>query len=186
MGDSSARILIVDDEEGIRDLLQEALEQQGYRCHTSPDGTSALETLAAQPVDLVLLDMIMPGMTGLSLFRKLKERFPTTAVIFLTAIDDLSVAVEYLKGGAYDYLVKPVPRSRLHQAVEDALSRRLVDLEDREQKRRLEEQVSNQSVSLESRVRELTALNNMVQADLSRRFADEDFGPDGSWRRDPP
>ena len=185
MGDARARILIVDDEEGIRDLLQEALEQQGYRCRTSPDGAGALETLASQPMDLVLLDMIMPGMTGLSLFRKLKEQFPTTAVIFLTAIDDLSVAVEYLKGGAYDYLVKPVPRSRLYQAVEDALSRRLVDLDDHEQKRRLEEQVSDQAVSLESRVRELTALNNMVQADLSRRFADEGFEPDGSWRGGP-
>ena len=104
MGDSSGRILIVDDEEGIRDLLSEGLEQQGYLCHTSPDGTSALETMATQPVDLVLLDMMMPGMTGLSVFRKLKERFPTVAVIFLTAVDDLTLAVENLKGGAYDYL----------------------------------------------------------------------------------
>ena len=177
MDDSSNHILVVDDEEGIRELLRETLEQNGYRCHTSCDGKGALETLASQPVELALLDMMMPGMTGLSLFQHLKEEYPSTAVIFLTAVDDLSLAVEHLKGGAYDYLVKPVTRKRLRQAVEDALARRLEELKEREERRRLEEQVAEKALALEWKVRELTALNHMIQVDLSRRFAADSFGP---------
>ena len=175
MSDSSTHILVVDDEVGIRELLRETLEQYGYKCHTSGDGPAALETLSGQPIDLALVDMMMPGMTGLTLFRQLRDRYPSTAVIFLTAVDDLSRAGENLKDGAYDYLVKPVTRKRLRRAVEEALARRLVELKEREERRRLQVQVADQAVALERRVRELTALNNMIQADLSRRFAAESF-----------
>jgi DNA-binding NtrC family response regulator len=107
------RILIVDDEEGIRDLLKDNLEARGYVCSTAPNGDAALEILAAEPADLALIDIMMPRMTGLSLFQHLTELHPDTAVVFITAIDDVSVAVEHLKKGAYDYVCKPVSRARL-------------------------------------------------------------------------
>ena len=82
--------------------------------------------------------------------------------------------------------MKPVSRGQVRQAVEDALSRRLDDLKERDRTDRLEEQVSDQAAALACRVRELTALNNMIQADLSSRFDDESFGPDESWREAAP
>ena len=115
---NGAPILVVDDEPGIRDLLKDNLEEQGYVCHTAPDGDAALNVLAEQTVQLALVDIMMPGMTGLSLFERVRERYPDLAVIFVTAWDDLNIAVQNLKNGAYDYVVKPVTRKRLQQAVE--------------------------------------------------------------------
>lgn len=134
MQNTRAQIPIVDDEEGIRDLLdllRENLEEQGYVCYTAASGESALDILADHPVDLALLDMMMPGMTGLNLFRHMTDRFPDTAVIFDTAVDDLSLAVRQLKDGAYDYIVKPVARKRLLNSVEEALYKRNALLKDR-------------------------------------------------------
>ena len=133
MQNAQAQILIVDDEEGIRDLLRENLEEQGYLCYTAASGESALGILAAHSVDLALVDMMMPGMTGISLFGHMTDRFPDTAVIFDTAVDDLSLAVRQLKKGAYDYMVKPVSRKRLLHSVEEALSKRRTRLNDRPQ-----------------------------------------------------
>ena len=100
-------------------------------CYTAANGESALGILAAHSVDLALVDMMMPGMTGLSLFGHITDRFPDTAVIFDTAVDDLSLAVRQLKEGAYDYMVKPVSRKRLLHSVEEALSKRRSLLNDR-------------------------------------------------------
>ena len=112
-------ILIVDDEEGIRELVRRRLEKQGYVCYTAPNGYEALEVLATEAVDLALVDVMMPSMTGLSLFQHVRESYPDVAVIFSTAVDDLSLAVEHIKKGAYDYVVKPVTQARLQRAVEE-------------------------------------------------------------------
>ena len=164
-------ILIVDDEDGIRGLLKEKLEQDGYVCCSASDGNSALEVLASRVVDLAVVDILMPGMTGLNLFQHLKERFPDLAVIFLTAVDDAEFAVNNLKGGAYDYIVKPVTRKRLRQAVEGALERRQAMSNEKGYLNLLEEQVVRQSAELESRSRELGALNRVFQTDLSEILA---------------
>ena len=118
MGFAGSSVLIVDDEEGIRELLKDKLQEQGYCCHTAANGEAALDFLANEEVDLVLLDIMMPGMTGLNLFERTKEMYPDMAVIFITAMEELNVAVENLRNGASDYIVKPVPRKRLTQAVE--------------------------------------------------------------------
>ena len=148
MSYTGSSILIVDDEPGIRDLHKDILEEEGFLCHLASGGEDALTVLATHGVDLVLMDIIMPGMTGLSLFQRVSELYPDISVIFVTALNDLDLVVEHLKNGAYDYIVKPVRRKRLLQAVGDALHRRSVGLEDILHRRHLEELVTHQAKAL--------------------------------------
>ncbi len=140
------RVIVVDDEPAIRDLLKDDLEEGGYICYTAGSGDEALKTLATDRVDLALIDIMMSGMTGLSLFGYIKELYPDMAVIFVTAVNDANVGVEILKAGASDYIVKPVTRKRLLHSVEDALERRRAALLEDQQRRKLEELVGRQAV----------------------------------------
>ncbi len=160
MEPANANILIVDDEVGITELYGEVLEQSGYICHTASGGEAALEILAANRIELALLDIAMPGMDGLTLFNHMLERHSDSAVIFITAMDVLNVAVGNLKQGAYDYLVKPVSLERLRQCVSEVLGRRKTMLE---QKQKLG--------LFDQKGRELTALNGLFQRHLDERFA---------------
>lgn len=173
-----SHILIVDDEAVIRELLKVNLEEAGYVCHMAPSGDAALDVLAAETVDLALVDVIMPKMTGLTLFQHMKERHPDVAVVFSTAVDDLNLAVEHLKNGAYDYMVKPMTRKRLYQVVEESLQRRKDKLKEKQQRRLLAEQVTRQVTRLETKERELSSLNRVFQAELTKKFtAEEAAGP---------
>ena len=104
-----------------------------------PSGEAALEVLAKEPVDLVLIDIMMPGMTGLSLFRHLKEFYPDIAVVFVTAVDDTDAAIEHFKHGAYDYIFKPISRPRLSHMVKDMLDRHAAMMEKDRNRKLLEE-----------------------------------------------
>ena len=169
----SPHVLIVDDEEGIRELMSDNLSELGYTCHTASCGDDALALLSKQEVQVALLDVMMPGMTGLSLFQHLQERFPNIAVVFVTAVDDLSLAVEHLKSGAYDYVVKPVTRRRLHQVVGDALARREAGLEQQRLRALIEEQADRNARDLEAKARELSTLNRVFQEELNRKYTGE-------------
>ena len=113
----------------------------------------------------------MPGMTGLDLFEHLKRRFPDVAVVFVTGVDDIGLAVKHLKEGAYDYLVKPVAGDRLLQVVKDTLEKRRAVHEEERRRRLLEEEAAQRTRQLEARQREVTALNRMVQVTLAQQFA---------------
>jgi DNA-binding NtrC family response regulator len=171
-----SRIIIVDDEQGIRDLLQENLEEAGYICYTAGSGDEALKVLAAQTVELAIVDIMMLGMTGLSLFDYIKELYPDVAIIFATAVNDANLGVEVLKDGASDYIVKPVTRKRLLRAAQDALEHREAALEEGQLRRKLEELVARQANSLENRDREVRALNQMIQTALEKQ-PDSGSGP---------
>ena len=124
-------ILVVDDSTDVRVLATEVLSRKGYTCYEASSGAEALEVLATGTIELALLDIVMPNMTRLALFERLRESHPDVAVVFNTGVDDLRLAVDHLKKGAYDYLVKPISRERLERAVEDALDRRRNLLEGR-------------------------------------------------------
>ena len=158
------RILIVDDEVEIREVIKEALECQGYHCHTAPCGDAALEVLTHEPVDLALIDIIMPGMSGPSLFQLIKALHPDVAVVFVTAIHGLSTAVEQLKGGAYDYIVKPFSLASLYQQVESALERRAARLNEMEYRRDLEGRVADRAKNVGAMVRQLSSMERPNQA----------------------
>ena len=114
-------ILVVDDDRSIRRLLSEQLKELGYRCVTVSNGQEALARLAQQGVGLVLLDVSMPGMSGLDVLRRVRADHPRTRVIMLTALADTGLATQALRLGADDYMTKPYILEELQSRVERAL-----------------------------------------------------------------
>ncbi len=101
------KVLVVDDEEPFRRLLKKELTRKGYAVEVASDGAEALRLLRDNPFDVVLLDIVMPGVDGLSLMKTLKEDSGAPAIIVLTGKATVETAVEAMKNGAYDYLTKP-------------------------------------------------------------------------------
>src|SRR6266478_4178732 len=133
-----ASILIVDDEDHNRALLKAILGGQ-HKILEAPDGPSALRLLAEEPVDLVLLDVMMPGMTGYDVCRKLKETpsEPFLPVLLITALSDQEQKNMGLQAGADDFLAKPVDRRELLLRVRSFLKLRAQDALIREQLKKL-------------------------------------------------
>ncbi|MFP2962490.1 sigma-54-dependent transcriptional regulator [Myxococcus sp. 1LA] len=120
-----ARILVADDEEGVRSFLAEALEYEGHSVTTAADGEEAAKLMARQGVDLLLTDLRMPRMDGLTLLRRVREEQPDVEVVVLTAVGTVESAVAAMKAGAFDYLLKPVGSpAELRLTVARALERR--------------------------------------------------------------
>jgi DNA-binding response OmpR family regulator len=107
------RILVVDDEESLRLSLKFKLKSAGFDVDTAIDGEEALEKLKSKPVDVVLLDINMPRMSGIEALTIIRQTYPQTEAIMLTGFADFSTAIECLKIGAKDYLVKPVDTTEL-------------------------------------------------------------------------
>ncbi len=114
-------ILVVDDEPGMRDILRILLEKDGYRVILAGDGTFALAATAANPVDLVISDIKMPGMDGVGLLTALRERGLTIPVIMVTAYASSDSAIQAMKEGAYDYITKPFKVDEIKLVVRRAL-----------------------------------------------------------------
>jgi DNA-binding NtrC family response regulator len=104
----AGKILVVDDDADMRGLLSDVLESDGYRVGTAESGEKALQALAEEQYDLVLTDLRMKGMLGTALLGEIKHRYPDTGVILMTAFGTVETAIEAMKGGAMDYLIKPV------------------------------------------------------------------------------
>jgi len=123
---AGGRILVVDDHEHNRVLLQEILEQQGYRVETAVDGDGALRAISRAQPDLVLLDVNMPGMDGFEVCRRLRAAGESAAlpVILVTALADREQRLEGIAAGANDYLTKPIDRADLLLRVKNALRMR--------------------------------------------------------------
>lgn len=115
------RILIVDDENGTRDLCASFLETEGYEIETTDRGESALSLLKFKRFDLVLTDLTMPDMDGVELVKQVKYHHPATNIIIMTAFGSVSSAVESMRSGAYDYITKPFPRDLLLATVRRCL-----------------------------------------------------------------
>ena len=114
-------VLVIDDDESLRRVVEYNLQEEGYRVLMAADGTSGLQTFRAQPVDLVLSDVRMPEMDGLELLTRIKAMQPDLPVIMLTAHGTINSAVEAMKLGAFDYLTKPFNREQLKAGVRKAL-----------------------------------------------------------------
>jgi len=116
------RILVVDDDEGVRWALRKALERAHYQVELAGDGPGGLTAAGDPEVDLVLLDVRLPGRDGLAVLREIRQRRPDLPVIMMTAYGTLQVAVEAVKQGAYDYLGKPFDMDEVLLVVEKALA----------------------------------------------------------------
>src|SRR5690348_16944990 len=108
MTSEAGKILVVDDDADMRGLLSDVLESEGYRVGTAESGEKALQALAEEQFDLVLTDLRMRGMQGIALLSEIKHRYPDIGVILMTAFGTIETAIEAIKGGATDYLIKPV------------------------------------------------------------------------------
>src|SRR3984893_1663915 len=155
---AKTKILIVDDEEAIREVISTLLETLGYECSSVSNGRLAKEFLLKHPVDMVLSDMVMPEMDGLSLVEWLRKAEPDIPVIMVTAMHDLSTALEAIRRGAYDYILKPFEKDQLYLSVRRALEHRRLVLENRNYQRNLEQVVEQRTLALKE------ALNQLEQS----------------------
>lgn len=115
-------VLIVDDELVVCDVLQQELSDRGYLCTTVRGGKEALTKLTAEGFDLLLLDIRLPGMSGMDVLREVWLNHPNTATVMITAVNDVATAVEAMKLGAADYIVKPFDLDRVANSVRTALA----------------------------------------------------------------
>ena len=122
--ENTVRILVVDDEEVIRDGCSRILTREGYAVCTAKSGGEALERFDLEPFDLVLLDMKMPGLGGIETLTRLKEMDPGLTILIITGYPSIETAVKAIKLGAYDYITKPFDPDALRIAVNRALERK--------------------------------------------------------------
>ena len=120
----SLSLMLVDDEERFLETTAKVLARKGYETLTAASGSEALELLGSHQVDVVILDVKMPGMGGLQVLREIKFRHPLIEVIMLTGHGTIETAVEGMKTGAFDYLTKPCDIDELIAKAEEALARK--------------------------------------------------------------
>ncbi len=135
----NVRILVVDDEAIVRESLGSWFREEGYTVDTAGSGKETLEKLAEQEWDLFVIDIKMPGMDGLELQRKIREVDPKATIIIMTAYASVETAVEAMKQGAYDYIVKPFDPDDLEHLVRNAVERRQLVSENIQLRRKIDE-----------------------------------------------
>jgi len=131
MVQGNERILVVDDDAVISEMFAKGLGQTGYRCVIAGSAEDAEQALQQEVFELMLLDIGMPGRSGLTILSELTRRYPDMAIVMVTGHDKLDTAVMAMREGAYDYLTKPVPLGLLLLRVEKALERRALLLENK-------------------------------------------------------
>ncbi len=149
------RVLVVDDEEIVRNPLQRVLKEAGYDVVTAANGQEALDKMPQLRIELVLLDIKMPDMSGMEVLRQLTTNWPETGVVMVTAVADAQTAVEAMKLGAYDYITKPFSRDDVVLTVQRAIERRYLLLENERHRLELEKRVSEQAQRLQEQFAEL-------------------------------
>ena len=144
------KILIVDDEKTIRESLQMILEYEGYEALFAQSGKQAIQTLEEEPVDLIMLDIKMPGMDGLEVLDEIRTIDSDLPVIMISGHGTIETAVESTKKGAYDFLEKPLDRDKVLVTIRNALRQRKLSKEYREIKEKVEtdEQILGESKAI--------------------------------------
>jgi putative nucleotidyltransferase with HDIG domain len=154
-----ARILVVDDENHVRSMIGATLERRGYDVQLSSSGRHALEILEHNTFDLVLTDIVMQDGNGIFLLDRIRGKLPNVPVVMVSAIHDISVAIDSMRRGAYDYLLKPFEREHLVATVDRAL----------EYRQALQES-HNYQLNLEQVVRARTEMLRQAMEDLEHSY----------------
>ncbi len=156
---SVARVLVVDDELAVRKSLGGWLREEGYEVDVAGSGKEALEALSRNDWDVFLVDIKMPGIDGLELQRRIQEIHPDSTIIIMTAYASVDTAVEAMKQGAYDYVVKPFEPEALENLIRKAAERK---------------QLLDQNVQLRAKIDEMSAFHGIVgQSGVIRRVLEE-------------
>ena len=154
------RILVVDDEEPIREIVASMLGTAGYACKQAGSGREALAVLSSgDEFELMLSDLMMADLDGIGLLERTKEKYPDMPVVMVTAVHDISVALAAIRNGAYDYLLKPFEREQLLNTVSRALENRRLKVENR-----------TYQTNLESLVKARTDQLQLAMANLERSY----------------
>jgi putative nucleotidyltransferase with HDIG domain len=151
------RLLIVDDDASVRDVISVLLREEGYFCTAVNSAEAALDAVRHAEYPLVISDMRMPGRDGFWLLERMRDLHPDTAVVMLTAYGDTEAAVECLRSGAADYLLKPPKVTDLIRAIERALGRRRLEVARQKYRRSLENRVREKTAELSRALRDLEA-----------------------------
>jgi putative nucleotidyltransferase with HDIG domain len=145
------RILVVDDEEPIREIVASMLGTAGYACKQAASGMEALSVLTSgEEFELMLSDLMMADLDGIGLLERTKEKYPDMPVVMVTAVHDISVALAAIRNGAYDYLLKPFEREQLLNTVSRALENRRLKVENRTYQTNLESLVKARTDQLQA------------------------------------
>ncbi|MDR3747797.1 MAG: response regulator [Acidobacteriota bacterium] len=179
------RILIVDDEDSIRDAVVSILEQAGFDCHPVNSAAEALAALHQRDdrYSIVLSDVIMSGMDGLTLLAKLRQEHPDLPVVMVTAVSDISVALAAIRNGAYDYLLKPFEREQLLAIVRRALENRRLKAENLAYQTKLESLVSARTEMLRHALADLERSYDITLEALGDALDLKDAETEGHSRR---
>jgi putative two-component system response regulator len=178
-------LLIVDDDVPLRRWAERVVRDGGYACDSAGNAGEAREHLQHETYSLVLLDVRMPGESGMELLSHIRAAFPTTAVVMVTGEDDQQLAMSAIEHGAYGYMVKPVRSGELLINVANALHRRHLEQDRQQMVSTLETAVQDSSYRLEHALQELHLSEDMVWASqaetilrLARlvEFRDEETG----------
>ncbi len=172
MEEAKGTILIVDDEEAIRGILSRKLESDGYHCEVAANGKEALWKAFMKDFDLVLMDIKMPGLSGMDALPQFAANHPDTCVIMMTAVVDTETAVQAMKIGAYDYVTKPFDLGDLGMRVQKALERRKLLLENRDYQIRLEQKIHQQAWQIHEYYREAVDALSREQIALESQQTD--------------
>ena len=163
-----ARLLVVDDEDETAQLLRDVLTRRGFRAESVSSGAACLDYLRNHPVDVVVIDVQMPGMSGIELCEQLYVRFPDVAPIVLTGYGRLDTAIAAIRAGAYDFLTKPATGDVLQLAIERALEHFALQRE----VKRLASSEGPSDGPIEGLIGESVAIRQLGQ--VIRRVADSD------------
>jgi len=141
-----SRILVVDDEESIREFLEIMLKKEGYEVTTAEDGAKAKDVLTKKSFDMIISDLQMPNMTGIELLKHVKESYPETVFMLITAFGTTETAVDAMKLGAYDYVTKPFKIDEVRMNIANALRSQNLEVEVRTLKKELVKEYSFQNM----------------------------------------
>lgn len=147
---SAVRVLIVDDELTTRKLLAAMLGEIGVVCKTAACAEEGLRALETEPMDAVLSDLQMPGISGMTFLAEVRPRYRHLAFLMITGVDDIRVGIEAMKKGADDYLVKPLQIEIVMASLERALEKKRLELEVENYRQHLEEMVKERTGQLET------------------------------------
>lgn len=141
-----SRILVVDDEESIREFLEIMLKKEGYEVTIAEDGAKAKDILTKKSFDMIISDLQMPNMTGIELLKHVKESYPDTVFMLITAFGTTETAVDAMKMGAYDYVTKPFKIDEVRMNIANALRSQNLEVEVRTLKKELVKEYSFQNM----------------------------------------
>src|SRR5579864_7359933 len=181
---AAERILVVDDEEPIREVVTSMLGSAGYKCQQAGSGKEALAILdSGGQFELILSDLMMAELDGIGLLERTKERYPDMPVVMVTAVHDISVALAAIRNGAYDYLLKPFEREQLLATVSRALENRRLKLENRTYQINLESLVAARTQQLQAALRDLERSYDITLQALGDALDLKDKETEGHSRR---